>query len=174
MKMTVNDSYLEKIFPQVNQITDSHIREGVLKTLRKTAERGGWDTLDGIPFTLLADTDVTLVDHINAVTTMAMKVAEVMGKFVDINMDHIIAGGLLHDVGKLLEYEKKGGTIQKSTYGELLRHPVSGAIVAAEAGLPAEILHLIAAHSKEGDAVKRTHEAIIIHHCDFIHFENLK
>lgn len=172
--MTVNESYLERTFPQINKIRDPHIREGVIKTFCHAAEKGGWDTLDRIPFTLLIDTDVTLVDHINAVTDMSMRTAEVMQRFIEINMDHIIAGGLLHDVGKILEYEKNGGAVQKSRYGELLRHPVSGVIFAAEAGLPAEILHLIAAHSKEGDAVKRTHEAIIIHHCDFIHFENLK
>lgn len=172
--MTVNKTYIKETFPLINKITDSQIREGVINTFCAVAEKGGWDAFEGIPFTLLTETDVSLVDHINAVTTMAIKVAQVMQDFVPINMDHIIAGGLLHDVGKLLEYEKKGNLIQKCRYGELLRHPVSGVIVAAEAGLPPEILHLIIAHSKEGDAIKRTHEALILHHCDFIHFENIK
>jgi putative nucleotidyltransferase with HDIG domain len=174
MNMTVNDSYLRETFPQITQIKDTRIQKGVIETFCQVAKKGGWDTLEGIPFTLLTDTDISLVDHINAVTDMAIQVATVMQRFVEINMDHLIAGGLLHDVGKLLEYEKREGTIQKCRYGELLRHPVSGVIIAAQAGLPPEVLHLIIAHSKEGDAIKRTHEAIILHHCDFIHFETVK
>ena len=33
---------------------------------------------------------------------------------------------------------------------------------------------MIAYHSKEGDLGKRTVEAIIIHHADFVNFEPLK
>ncbi len=170
----MDEAYLKKIFPQIDQIKDPIIREGVIKTFLKAAEAGAWDTLEGIPFTLLIDTDVAFADHTRAVTDMAARLAEIMQKFVTINMDYIIAGGLLHDVGKLLEYERKGREVVKSRHGELLRHPVSGAAIAAEQGLPPEVIHIIAAHSKEGNAVKRIPEAIIIHHCDFVHFESLK
>ncbi len=170
----MDEPYLRKTFPQIDLIEDPSVREGVIKTFVKTAEAGGWDTLEGIPFTLLIDTDVTFQDHVNAVTDMAVRLAEVMQKFVTINMDYIIAGGLLHDVGKLLEYERKNGKVVKSRHGTLLRHPVSGTVIAGEQGLPPEILHIIAAHSKEGDVIKRIPEAIIIHHCDFVHFESLK
>lgn len=170
----MDKAYVKKIFPQIDQIGDPFIREGVIKTFLKTAEAGGWDTFEGIPFTLLIDTDVTFADHTKAVTDMAAGLAEIMQKFVTISMDYIIAGGLLHDVGKLLEYERKGGKVVKSRHGELLRHPVSGAVTAAEQGLPPEVIHIIASHSKEGDFVKRIPEAIIIHHCDFVHFESLK
>ncbi len=170
----MDEKYLKDIFPQIDLIKDPSIKKGVIKTFLRTAEMGGWDTLEGIPFTLLISTDVTLQEHTKAVTDMAIRLAEIMKKFVHINMDYIVAGGLLHDVGKLLEYEKKEGKIVKSRHGDLLRHPMSGAVVAGEAGLPPEIVHIIIAHSKEGDSVKRIPEAIIIHHCDFVHFESLK
>lgn len=170
----MDELYLKKTFPQIDQIKDLSVREGVLKTFLKAAELGGWDTFEGIPFTLLIDTDITFAEHTKAVTNMAMNLAEVMQNFVPITMDYIIAGGLLHDVGKLLEYKRKAGKVVKSRHGELLRHPVSGAIIADEAGLPPEIIHIIVAHSKEGDVIKRMPEAIIIHHCDFVHFESLK
>ena len=170
----MDKQYLTKVFPQIDLIKDPSIKEGVIKTFQKAAETGGFDTFDGIPFTLLITTDINLAEHTKAVTEMAVKLGEIMQKFVPINMDHLIAGGLLHDVGKLLEYQKKDGKIVKSRHGELLRHPVSGAVIAGEQGLPPEVIHIIVAHSKEGDAIKRIPEAIIIHHCDFVHFESLK
>ncbi len=170
----MDEQYLKKTFPQIDMIRDPMIKKGVIQTFLKTAETGGWDTFDGIPFTLLIDTDLDLAEHTRAVTDMAIKLGEIMQKFVAINMDYIVAGGLLHDVGKLLEYERKGGRVVKSRHGDLLRHPLSGAVVAAQESLPPEIVHIIVAHSKEGDTVKRIPEAIIIHHCDFVHFECLK
>lgn len=169
----MDETYIKEVFPQIDLIQDPSIQKGVVKTFLKAAEIGRWDTLDGIPFTLLIDTDITFAEHTKAVTDMAIKLGDIMQHFVKITMDHLIAGGLLHDVGKLLEYERKE-TVVKSRHGHLLRHPVSGAVTAAEQGLPSEVIHIIVAHSKEGDVIKRTPEAIIVHHCDFVHFESLK
>lgn len=144
-----------------------------MRTWQLALERGGWqiDDLNHIPFTLLTKTKTTLLEHTRNVTRMAMAVARERG---DLNMDYVIAGGLLHDVGKLLEYEKRGGEIVKSNSGDLVRHPVSGYGLTTEAHLPVEVSHIVIAHSDEGEKVKRTPEAIIIHHCDFIDFEIAK
>jgi hypothetical protein len=56
----------------------------------------------------------------------------------------------------------------------MLRHPVSGAAFAYKFGLPQEVVHIIAAHSKEGDGLRRTVEAIIVNHADFVNFDVLK
>ena len=161
---------LERIFPELQEIGDPALREGVLKTWGLALERGGWEVSDlkKIPFTLLIPTKKSLLEHTRRVTQMALAVARARD---DVNVDHIVAGGLLHDVGKLLEYERQGNEVKKSRYGELVRHPVSGYALALEAGLPLEVAHIILAHSAEGEKVKRTPEAIIIHHCDFIDFE---
>jgi hypothetical protein len=53
----------------------------------------------------------------------------------------------------------------------MIRHPVSGYGLVLEAGLPVEIAHIVAAHSREGESVNRSPEAIVIHHCDFIDFD---
>jgi putative nucleotidyltransferase with HDIG domain len=91
---------------------------------------------------------------------------------MNINLEFLIAGALLHDVGKLMEYElKDDGSVVKSEFGKTMRHPVSGSKLAEECGLPNEVVHIIYAHSKEGDTLERSSEAIIVHHCDFIDFE---
>ncbi len=53
-----------------------------------------------------------------------------------------------------------------SESAKLLRHPLSGAIIAAEAGLPEEIVNLIATHSFEGDRSVRTREADFVRTID--------
>ncbi len=81
--------------------------------------------------------------------------------------DLLVSGGLLHDIGKLLEYENRDDGMTVQTYaGKLLRHPFTGMELAARFGLPAEVQHIIAAHAGEGDKVKRTTEATLINHAD--------
>jgi len=144
-----------------------------LKTWQHALEIGGWQVndLNHIPFTLLVQTKTTLLEHTRSVTRMAMAVAQ---ERRDLNMDYVIAGGLLHDVGKLLEYEKSGGKVVKSRSGELVRHPVSGYGLTREVNLPIEVSHIVISHSDEGEKVNRTPEAILIHHCDFIDSEIAK
>ena len=165
----IDRSYIEKLFPELKEIKDKTLRESVIKAWLLAIEKGGWKTVDDIPFTLLIpDVKISLVEHTRRVTRMAMGIAKVRN---DLNLDFIIAGGLTHDVGKLLEYEKKNGKTIKSRYGKLIRHPVSGYHLALEAGLPLEVAHIILAHSTEGEKVTRSKEAIVVHHCDFIEFE---
>jgi len=88
-----------------------------------------------------------------------------------VNMDVLIAGAILADVGKMLEYvlDDQGNAVQ-GTYGKYLRHPFSGVSLAEECGVPPEVCHIIAAHAHEGDLVSRTTEAYIVHHADFMTF----
>jgi putative nucleotidyltransferase with HDIG domain len=102
---------------------------------------------------------------------------EYLGKALPIDMDTVIAGAILIDVGKLLEYEKVNGKAVQSKRGQMLRHPFTGVALAMECGVPDEVCHMIAAHAGEGDLVKRTVEAYIVHHADFMSFlpfKNLK
>ncbi len=160
---------IEELFPEVNEIKDSVLREKVIRVWEYAIQKGGWEDfpLDKIPFTLLIPTKRNLVEHTRTVTRMAMAVARERD---DVNMDFVIAGALLHDVAKLLEFTHNDGKVVKSEYGKRIRHPVGGAMLAEKFNLPYEIAHIIAAHSKEGEFVTRIPEAVIVHHCDFIDF----
>ncbi len=132
-----------------------------------------------MPFTLLLKkVSISLIEHTRAVTRTAHEIAKVMnatyaGK-VSVDLDDLLAGAILHDVGKLFEYVREGGVFVKSRGGELLRHPISGAAFAYKHGLPDEVVHIIAAHSKEGDGGRRTVEAVIVNHADFVNFDIFK
>ena len=135
--------------------------------------------LEEIPFTLLIpDCRTTFMEHKRCVVHIARRAAEAMkehmGRALNIDMDTVVAGAILADVGKLLEYEKVGGKARQSERGELLRHPFTGVALAMECGVPDEVCHIIAAHAAEGAQVKRTTEAWIVHHADFMAYEPFK
>jgi putative nucleotidyltransferase with HDIG domain len=164
----IGKAEIEKCFPELQWIKDKDLRDKVVQVWIEAADRGKWKTLDDVPFTLLFENSGLLTNHTKRIANLAKSVFDVRDE--DINEDYLIAGALLHDVGKLLEYEIKNGKVVKSEFGKKMRHPVSGSKLAEEIGLPDEVVHIIYAHSHEGDNIVRSPEAIIVHHCDFIDF----
>src|SRR4030042_5821922 len=154
---------------ELQLIKKQDLKEKVIKVWKEASDRGKWKSLDDAPFTLLFENSGKLTDHTKRITKLAKSILD--NREEKLNQDYLIAGALLHDVGKLLEYEYVNGKYIKSELGKKFRHPVSGALLAKELGLPDEVIFIIYAHSHEGDELKRTPEAIIVNHCDFIDFE---
>jgi len=158
-------------------IKDDKLREATARTWELALERSVLkaDDLRRIPFTLLVPTKVTFMEHKASVVHIAKDAGEQINKFyhgeLPVNEDVLIAGAILADVGKLLEYvlDETGKAVQ-GTYGKYLRHPFSGVSIAEECGVPAEVCHIIATHAGEGNMVKRSTEAYIVHHADFMTF----
>jgi putative nucleotidyltransferase with HDIG domain len=172
---------MRELLPECEEISDAKLRAATLKAWVLGMERGGWkpSDVDFLPFTLLIpECDVSLLAHTRAVTKAAMRLGDVITEFFSeslaINRDVLVSGALVHDVGKLLEFEKKQGFFVKSPTGALLRHPFSGVFLAERAGLPPEVIHIVAVHAREGDGGHRSAEAIIVNHCDFAVFDSLK
>jgi putative nucleotidyltransferase with HDIG domain len=154
---------------QLEWIKDENLKQKVISVWKEAAKRGRWTSVEDAPFTLLIENSGKLTDHTKRITNLAKSVYD--NREEKLNLDFLIAGALLHDVGKLLEYVKKDGKYVKNKYGEKFRHPVSGALLSRELGLPDEVVLIIYAHSHEGDKLKRSPEAVIVNHCDFIDFE---
>ena len=169
------------IMPEFTLIEDSDLKEMTINVWLEAMKEGGWTIkdLNQMPFTLLIEkTPVNIIEHTRAVTLCAVEIGDILTEEykerISLNRDYLLAGALLHDVGKLFEYKRQGSKFIKSEEGQLLRHPISGAAFASEHGLPKEVIHIIAAHSKEGDGARKTVEAVIINHADFVNFEALK
>ena len=168
-----------ELWPEIEWINDPDLRTKTAKVWETTLEKSVLtpEDLKRIPFTLLCGPDlrVTFMHHKRAVVHIARnsgnKMNEFFGDELPVNMDVLISGAILADVGKLLEYilDEKGNAIQGS-YGKFLRHPFSGVSLAESCGIPPEVCHIIAAHAGEGDMVKRSTEAYIVHHADFMTF----
>ena len=170
---------IKKLWPELEWINDPDLREKTARTWEVALERSVLTAgdLNRIPFTLLCGPDlkVTFMDHKRCVVHVArdagMKMNEFFSNDLPVNMDVLISGAILADVGKMLEYElDASGKAVQGKYGQYLRHPFSGVSLAEECGVPPEVCHIIAAHAHEGDLVKRTTEAYIVHHADFMTF----
>ena len=172
---------LLSLIPEFQHISDADLQENCLQVWLEAIQKGDWEIEDlhAMPFTLLIkNTAVNIIEHTRAVTLCSLRIADVLLEEyqdkVSINRDFLLAGGLLHDVGKLFEYKRENGEFVKSEEGKLLRHPISGAVFAGKFNIPQEVLHIIAAHSKEGDGARHTVEAVIVNHADFVNFDALK
>jgi len=171
---------MNKIFPLIDRISNSSLLARTISCWEEALRKGGWvkDDLHRIPFTLLpSDYKASIAAHTNGVAESAVAMGEAIkrtyGENISIDMDILISGAVLHDVGKILEYAGKENGFIKSEYGKLVRHPISGAALAEAVGLPPEVVHIIATHSHEGDKTPRTVESILVHHADFANFEAL-
>ena len=180
---TLRDA-VRRLWPELQWIKDADLRTKVEQTWIRAFELSPLtpEDLGRIPFTLLVrNCPTTFMEHKRCVVHIARRAAESMQKFMGralpIDMDTVIAGAILADVGKLLEYENADGKTRQSQRGEFLRHPFTGVALAMECGVPDRVCHIIAAHAAEGDLVQRTVEATIVHHADFMSylpFKNMK
>lgn len=169
---------VRQLWPEIDWIEDPQLREQVAETWALALERSTLKPkdLEQIPFTLqVPNCPITFMEHKRCVVHIARASAlfmhEFMGRVLPVNIDVVIAGAILADVGKLLEYEVgSDGKARQSERGEALRHPFTGVALALECGVPDSVCHIIAAHAGEGDLVKRSTEAFIVHHADFMAF----
>jgi len=170
---------IDILWPELAWIKDIDLREATTKTWELALERSvlSAEDLQRIPFTLLAGPDlkVSFMAHkrcvVHVAQESALKMIDFFGEELPIDMDVVIAGAILADVGKLVEYEldEEGNSFQ-GTYGKYLRHPFSGVSLAESCGVPPAVCHIIAAHAGEGNLIKRSTEAYIVHHADFMTF----
>jgi hypothetical protein len=172
---------VEKLWPELSWIGDEELRDSVRETWIRGFENSPLDPedLEEIPFTLLIPKcPATFMEHKRCVVHIARRSAEAMeeflGRALPIDMDVVIAGAIPADVGKLLEYEVVDGKAVQSDRSKKLGHPFTGVHLAMDCGVPDPVCHIIATHAAEGDLVKRSTEAYIVHHADFMSYEPFK
>ncbi|MDF1498869.1 MAG: HDIG domain-containing protein [Anaerolineales bacterium] len=171
---------LLELLPELDQIEDGSLRAKVISVWEEALRLGCWSIadLDTMPYTLLEPTDITFPQHVHVVCQLCLAMEAVLrdayGERYPLNRDALIAGALLADVGKLMEFGREGEEYVWSDVYDYLRHPFSGVGLCYKHGLPLEVLHIIATHSWEGDRFQRRPESIIFHHADFVDFDLTK
>lgn len=170
---------VQKLWPELEWIKDTELRSKTTRVWELALKRSvlSASDLNIIPFTLLCGPDlkVSFMAHKRCVVHVCKESGEKVNAFfkqeLAVDMDILIAGAILCDVGKLLEYVlDQNGKVVQGMYGKYVRHPFSGVALAEECGIPPEVCHIIATHAGEGNMVKRTAEAYIVHHADFMTF----
>ncbi|MBS7527594.1 HD domain-containing protein [Fusibacter paucivorans] len=162
------------LFPELMEIEDETLRAASVLAFQLAIEKGGWreDTVELVPVTVnWKMCKRNLINHIHDVTKTCIDNYENLHPLYAANgiafdRDIIIAGALLHDIGKFLEFTLEDGKPVLNKEASLMRHPLSGALLAAQAALPEKIVHLIAMHSFEGDQSKQSAESAFVRSID--------
>ena len=161
---------LRDAIPEVDAISDPAILDGVRRAWAAALERGGHRQLQDTR--LLVDelsADVG-IEHQRGTVRLAIAIAEVLIRLhrAEINRDHVIAGALLHDLGKAAIPSQNG---VPSAYRP--RHPFYGAHLVLEAGLPDAIAHIVSAHSLEGVYSPKSLECHVVSAADELSADGL-
>ncbi len=109
-----------------------------------------------------------LLEHIYSVTLMCISLAESLEKAngQKLDKDSLIAGALVHDIGKLWIFKKGGSGWAMNE--SIMDHTVLGAAELYSRGFPERIIHLVSSSHSEPDGLipPQTLEALILHTVD--------
>jgi putative nucleotidyltransferase with HDIG domain len=165
--------------PEVDEIKDPDVREKTVEAWALALSQTEYEAIDDIPGTGGPDSpglkEGSQVAHLRGTARIAIGMAEGLEQVLGpcgINRDVVIAGALLHDVGKAYEYSPRNQARWKANPAlagcPAVRHPVYGVHIALSVGLPESLVHLIGAHSTggEGDLVVRSLETVIVQFAD--------
>jgi putative nucleotidyltransferase with HDIG domain len=163
--------YVASLFPELEQISDPSLREKVVDIWVEVWHESSWEKIEDAPKNPANLPDNrSLVDHTRAVTLEALAAAKVLEEVHHISLDHdtIVAASLLHDVSKLVEYERGDDGARTSQTGRLIQHAVYGAHKAWTRDLPEEIVHIIVSHTQNSRKAPRTLECAVVHYVDYL------
>lgn len=167
----MSDEIIRAAFPEIKAIEDESLRSSVLDAWETAITEYDIDDLGAVPWLPptqreLGLDDEYLVTHVRDVTACALGLAETLleRRTVDLSLDIVVAGALVHDVSKLAEFD---GMDETAVY-DLLGHPYYGVHIAAQADLPVEILHIILSHTDRTSVEPATMEAALVRRADEI------
>lgn len=173
--MQIDREKIRSLFPEIEDIKDEALRKGIVEAWAIALKESEWESIEGVPWIPGRAEVITNIQHVRAAARIGMAIVKVIEEHPElfpewkINPDIVIAGCLLHDVGKLLEYTPRTErSDKKSDLGKFMGHHILGAYIAIKAGLPPEVVHCIEAH-RERDPFERTIEAEVVRYSDLIH-----
>ncbi len=168
------------VIPEFALIGDEELREKSLGAWANELEKYGVSAseLEQMPFTTLIENNpISLATHMKSLAKQCAACADLMTEdyagAIEVNRDVLIAAVLLHDIGKIGGMAKVGGKFTETRRELLLHHSLSGVGILMAAGVPDEVIHAVALHSKDGEGRRATAEAVLLHHIDFMNYEPL-
>lgn len=185
--MSITDALRQQVreeLPELALIEDEALRDKAVEAWAHAIASSSFNSIKEIPPAGNPGTNEARrgdqTDHLRGVTRLAITIAKEMQAAypeLDINFDVIVAGGLLHDVGKAWEFDpanhERWKKNQKKTGKPSIRHPAYGAHICLTVGLPEEVAHIAMAHSGEGELLVRSLECMIVHQADYTFWNTL-
>ena len=171
---------IRALFPEVEQIEDPDLRDGVIDIWLDLARETAWERFEDIPKNLKEEKHMTLIGHVQGVIQMALAMADIAERLhgVAIDRDLLIASCILHDISKPLESTPNpGGPPTGSSvppgkiteFGEKIQHGVYGAHKIWAKGLPmaTELAHLVITHTRTSNTRSNSYEAALLFYADW-------
>lgn len=180
LKRPITDEVRQSVredFPEIADIKDTTLREKVVEAWAHALCESSFTRATDIPgagnpgdFELVRGNQT---DHIRAVARIATQLADDFATHfpeIDIDRDTVLAGAIIHDVGKAFEFDPvnlKRWNDDPSRAGQpSLRHSVFGAHVCLTVGLPEEMAHIALGHSREGQHIGLSLECMFVRLAD--------
>lgn len=162
--------YVTRVFPEVGQISSAELKRKVIEIWIDVWRESPWERIEDVPKNPENVGDRPLATHIRSVTQQALACAELVKNLhgIDYDRDVVLAGGLLHDVSKLVEYQPAPEKATSSPRGKLIQHAVYGAHKAWEKGLPDDIVHIVISHTHNSGKRPNTWECVLVHYVDYL------
>ena len=178
MSVSINEQGIKELFPEVSEIQDPKLRQGVIDIWLDIAAAAPWKRFEDIPKNLAAEKYRPLLSHIRGVTQMALSLAEIAKNLhgTPYDRDLLISACLLHDATKVIESEPDpegtaaGDAVlpaRKSEIGKALPHAALAMHMVLEKGLPVELAHLVITHTHDCNVRGVGWEASILFYADF-------
>ncbi len=170
---------------EIAEIADGALRDKVVEAWATSLAQEGFDGIGEIqgaggPNHLVLK-EGTQVDHLRGVALLAMRMADQLVELqpnLAVNRDVVIAGALVHDVGKPFEFKAENQERWERNPGRSgwppARHSVHGWHICRSVGLPDEVAHIAVGHSREGEIIIRSLECTIVTHADHAYWHILQ
>ena len=180
MAIQTSAEEIRALFPELEQIQDPALRDGVIDIWLDLAAETAWERFEDIPKNLKEEKHMTLIGHIQGVTKMALAMADIAESLhgVEVDRDLLIASCILHDISKPLESAPDPGGPPTGTsvppgkiteFGEKIQHAVYGAHKIWEKRLPKtlELAHLVITHTRTSNTRSKSYEAALLFYADW-------
>ncbi|WP_210495669.1 HD domain-containing protein [Microvirga antarctica] len=177
MSQVLDRSQIEEIFPEISEIRNDRLRDGVVGIWQDVAAEMAWSELRAIPKNNTTEKHRSLVGHVRGVTQMAIGICEVAERLHGRSYDRdlLVAACLLHDSSKPVESEPADHQSalpgvesgRSSPLGKNLPHAVYATHMILNRGLPLALANLVATHTHSVNVRGRTWEAAALFYADF-------
>ena len=170
---------VEEDLPMLQEIKDEKLRSLVVEAWALSLTLNGFTAVHDLQGSGITDILVLKEGqqnkHLNAVARIALNIGKaVLEEWPDnpLNLDYLVAGALLHDVGKPPEYNVEKMKLWKEKPYLMgcpsASHSAYGYYICMTVGLPEEVCHIPSVHDAEGDlpGMMRSQEATIVHQAD--------
>jgi hypothetical protein len=157
------------MFPQLAQIGDPKLREAVVATWQDLWAMSPWARIEEVPTS--TEIPYPTMPHNRCVLDMALAVADAFERHhrITVNRDYLIAGAILQDASKVVEFERGAdGTAVPTAIGRNYPHAFWAAHVALRHAIPDEIVHVLLTHTPQAAKFPTTLEGKILYYVDQI------